>query len=178
MDFEVLEESQPYSGRILSLRRDRVRLPNGHVSAIENILHGPSTAVVPVLPDGRILLERQFRYAAKDYILEIPAGVVNPGEPPEDCARRELEEETGYVAGALRSLGGYMLAPGYSDEVIHLFVAEDLEPGTQALEPSEVLRLETYSLDDLLAMIREGTLGDAKTVLGILLAFPRAGSGR
>ena len=126
MDFEVLEENQPYSGKIINLRRDRVRLPNGHISTLENIVHGPSTAIVPILPDGNILLLRQFRYAARDYILEIPAGVVESGESPEACARREMAEETGYTPGELTNLGGFMLAPGYCDEIIHIFVARDL----------------------------------------------------
>ena len=171
MPFDVLEEKRIYTGKVIGVSRDRVRLPNGHVSALETVVHGPSTAVVPILGDGRILLLRQFRYAARGAILEIPAGVVNPGENPEACARRELEEETGYTAGKMEPLGGFMLAPGYSDEVIHLFLARDLAPGTQALEPSEVIHLEPYSLEDIEERIRTGEIIDAKTVIGIMLAF-------
>ena len=171
MDFEVLERTQPYRGKIINVSRDRVRLPNGRVSTLENIEHGPSTAVVPILPDGAVLLLRQFRYAAAGYILEIPAGMVESGESPEECARRELEEETGYVARTMRSLGGFMLAPGYCDEVIHIFVGSDLEPGTQALERSEVIDLAPCPVPEVERMIREGQITDAKTVIGVLLAL-------
>ena len=174
MPFDVLEERGIYSGKVVGLRRDRVRLPNGHVSTLETVVHGPSTAVVPILPDGNILLLRQFRYAARGTILEIPAGVVNPGEDPETCARRELEEETGYTAGGMEPLGGFMLAPGYCDEVIHLFVARDLSPGIQALEPSEVIHLAPYSVEDIEERIRTGEIIDAKTVIGVMLAFHAA----
>lgn len=173
VDFEVLEETQPYRGKIINLRRDRVRLPNGHVSTLENVVHGPSTAIVPVLPDGKILLLHQFRYPARDYILEIPAGVVNPGESPEACARRELEEETGYVPGEMTSLGSFMLAPGYCDEIIYLFLATGLGVGKQALEISEVITVVPRTLEEIEEMIQSGKIVDAKTVIGILLAFPR-----
>ena len=173
MDFEVLEKTALYEGKVVSLHRDRVRLPNGHVSTLENVVHGPSTAVVPILPDGRILLLRQFRYAAGGPILEIPAGVVNPGEEPEACARRELEEETGYTCRNLEALGGFMLAPGYCDEVIHLFVARELVHGIQALEPSEVIDLAPRPLEEVEEAIRTGEIIDAKTVMGVMLAFRR-----
>lgn len=175
MDFEVLETSQPYRGKIINVSRDRVRLPNGRVSTLENIEHGPSTAIVPIMPDGRILLIRQFRYAARGYILEIPAGVLNPEESPEACARRELEEETGYVPGKMKSLGAFMLAPGYCDEVIHIFLATDLTPGRQALEGSEVIELSPLALEEVEDMIRTGAITDAKTVIGVLWAFPSVG---
>jgi ADP-ribose pyrophosphatase len=171
-DFEVLEKAEPYSGKVVRLSRDKVRLPNGRISTLETVVHGPSTAIVPILPDGRILLLRQFRYAVRGYILEIPAGVVNPGEDPEACARRELEEETGLVAGRMEPLGDFMLAPGYCDERIHIYVAHDLTAGTQALEPSEVIHPAPFPLDRVLEMIRSGEITDAKSVIGVLLAFP------
>jgi ADP-ribose pyrophosphatase len=171
VDFEVLEETQPYLGKVINVHRDRVRLPNGNVSNLENIVHGPSTAIVPVLPDGRILLINQFRYPARGFILEIPAGVLKPGESPEECAKRELEEETGYVPGRMTYLGGFMLAPGYCDEVIHVFLARDLVPGKQELERSEVIDLAPYALTEVNEMIRDGRIADAKTVIGVLLAF-------
>ncbi|MDI3297919.1 MAG: NUDIX hydrolase [Bacillota bacterium] len=121
--------------------------------------------VIPILPDGRILLERQYRAALDSWILELPAGKADPGEELEACARRELEEETGYRARSLRELFWFWPAPGYSNEEIHLFVARDLERGERNLDPGEELEVEPLTLEAFLAAVEAGRIHDGKTLL-------------
>lgn len=156
-----------YSGRIVKLNLETVTLPNGHRMDLEVIHHPGAAAVVPLRPDGSVLLVRQFRHAAGGYLLEIPAGTLNPGEDPRACALRELEEETGHCAGRLDFLLTVFTTPGFTDEVIHLYRATDLTLGTQALAEDEVLDLVEMPLADALAAIRSGAIRDAKTVVGL-----------
>ncbi|MBX5464681.1 MAG: NUDIX hydrolase [Clostridia bacterium] len=121
--------------------------------------------VIPLLPDGRILLERQYRAALDRWILELPAGKAEPGESVEACARRELEEETGYRAASLRELLWFWPVPGYSNEEIHLFLASGLEPGERKLDPGEELEVEALALETFLAEAEAGRIHDGKTLL-------------
>lgn len=164
-----------YSGRVISLDVDTVALPDGSVADVEMIRHPGASAVVPFLDDPRsedprILLIRQYRYAADAALLEIPAGRLEPGESPEDCAGRELEEETGHRAREYRKVFELYSTPGFTDEKIHLFLAWDLESGTLARERDELIEEVPLRLSVAEGMIADGEIIDAKTALGILFA--------
>jgi len=166
-----------YKGRIVDLRVERVTLPNGTVVDLELMHHPGAAAVVAADEQGRVVLIRQYRYAAGGYIWELPAGVLaSPDEPPETCAARELEVETGVVAGELRHLGTIFTTPGFCDERIHLFLARDLQDGRQAHEPDEAIaEIARIPLADALAKVRNGEIADGKTVAGLYLAAAALG---
>jgi ADP-ribose pyrophosphatase len=165
-----------HDGRIVRLSIDTVRFPDGSVGEIEMIRHSGAAAVLPVLGDAdaadpEIVLVRQYRYAAGGYILEVPAGRPDrPGEPWEECARRELEEETGWRAGSLRYLGPIFTTPGFTDEQIHLFLATDLSPGRTTPDPDEFVETAQLPLSRALRMVRDREITDAKTICTLLYA--------
>lgn len=162
-----------YTGRVINLDIDQVRFPNGRVGELEMIRHSGASAVLPFLgdPEGEdplILLIRQYRYAADGFIYEIPAGRLEPGEPPEVCAVRELREETGCTAAKMEHLYTMYTTPGFTDEKIHLFVATGLERGESHLEQDEFVELVPTAMSAALRLIKDGTINDAKTALSIL----------
>ena len=159
-----------YEGRVVKLNVETFTLPNGSPATIEVVRHPGAAAVVPLTTRGTVLLIRQFRHAAGGFIVEVPAGKLDAGESPENCARRELEEEAGVRAGELVRLGSILTTPGFTDEVIHLFLARDLAASTQALEADEVLTVEEVDLARAVAMCVDGELRDAKSLCAILLA--------
>jgi ADP-ribose diphosphatase len=171
-----LDSEEIFKGVLLHLKRDRIRLPDGNEAIREWIDHPGAAAVVPVLDDGRVIMVRQFRYGPGRTFLELPAGKFDvDGEQPEDVAVRELEEETGYRASHLTHLGALYNAIGYSNEVIHIFLARGLEPTKQALGPGEFLTVEFHSLADLVDKAVRGELDDMKTVSGLLMAAAHMG---
>jgi ADP-ribose pyrophosphatase len=168
-----------YTGKILSLDVDRVRFPDGSTGELEMIRHSGASAIVPILENDRldpeILLIRQYRYAAGGYVFEIPAGRLDDNETPEDCARRELQEETGYMATRMRHLATIYTTPGFTDERIHLFAGEGLTAGKDKREPDEFLELHPVLLSKALDMIRAGEIIDGKTIAGLFLVKPNPG---
>lgn len=169
-----ISSKRVYSGRIISVDVDEVRFPDGSVGQLEMVRHSGASAVVPLLDsreDPRVLLIRQYRYAADGYVYEIPAGRLDPGEAPESCASRELREETGYSAASLRQLTTIYTTPGFTDERIHLFVAEGLTLGVSDREADEFLELHPVSLSEAVAMTQSGEIVDAKTSVALLLAY-------
>ncbi len=168
-DHKLLSTKRLYSGKVLKLDQDVVELPNGQVTELEIIRHPGASAVVPVKDDGRVVLIRQLRHAASGFIYEIPAGKLHHQEDPRLCAARELEEEIGYRAGRLELLTSIWTAPGFTDEVIHIYHGMDLTPGTQQLDCDEVLEVVEWPLEKAIAHIRDGTIRDAKTIIGLLL---------
>jgi ADP-ribose pyrophosphatase len=168
-----LSSRRVYSGRVLNLDIDRVRFPDGSEGELEIIRHSGASAVVallddPAAPDPWLVLIRQYRYAANGFVYEIPAGRLDPGEPPVECARRELEEETGYRAAHLTPLVSILTTPGFTDERIHLFVAWELTRGEQRRERDEFLTIDEVSLSRALALLERGEIPDAKTALALL----------
>lgn len=156
-----------YRGRVVHLRLEDVELPNRERVTLEVVRHPGAAAIVAVDDDDQVVLIRQFRHAAGGFIWEIPAGVLEPGEPPLDCARRELEEETGLRASEWQPLGSVLTAPGFCDERIQLFLARNLSPCDQRLERDEVLTVSRHKLSRSLEMIAAGEICDAKSVAGL-----------
>jgi ADP-ribose pyrophosphatase len=159
-----------YTGKVVTLNIDTVTLPNGLTIELEMVRHPGAAAVVPLKDHGTVVLIRQFRHAAGGFIYEIPAGKLHPGEDPQVCAMRELEEEIGYKAGQLKLLSSIFTAPGFTDEVIHIYEATALTEGRQHLDRDEVLEVIEVSLEEAIRMIRAGTIRDAKTIVGLQLA--------
>lgn len=180
---ETLESRPVFRGRLLDVRAERVRLPDGSVVEREIVRHPGAAAVVPLRgrPGGQggtgrdVLLLRQYRHAASTRLWEIPAGTLQPGERPVGCARRELSEEAGLEAEELRHLCTVFTTPGFTDERIHLFLAEEVRGGAPDPEPGEVLEPEWVPLERALSMVDEGEIQDAKTVCGLLCATRLAG---
>jgi ADP-ribose diphosphatase len=162
-----------YKGRVVTLNLETVTLPNGVSVELEVVRHPGAAAIVPLKDDHTVILIRQYRLAAGGYIYEIPAGKLHPGESPAHCATRELEEEIGYRAGHLDKIATFFTAPGFTDEVMHLYVARDLARGTQALDSDEVLEIVEMPLEKAMAHIEDGTIRDAKTIIGLQSIFLR-----
>ncbi len=163
-----------YEGKIFDVAVEKVTLPNGVVKDREVVRHPGAAAMVPILDDGRVVLIRQYRHAIGDFLLEIPAGTLDPGEEPAECAQRELVEEIGYEATSLDKLTEILPAPGYTDEHIHIFLATGLKSAEQCLEDDEVLELEPTAFDRAIEMITAGEIQDAKTIAGLLLTSIRS----
>ena len=164
-----------YSGRVLNLDVDRVRFPDGSEGQLELIRHSGAAAVIPFVDEpndsgARILLIRQYRYAADRFLYEIPAGRLESGEEPIACARRELREEAGCEAASLTSLGGFFTTPGFIDEFIHVFMATGLTRGEAMPESDEFIHSESHTLLEGLRKIERGEIVDGKTIIALFLA--------
>jgi ADP-ribose pyrophosphatase len=160
-----------YKGRVVTLNLETVALPNGATVELEIVRHPGAAAIVPLKPDGSVVLVRQYRLAAGGDVYEIPAGKLHAGEDPYDCAVRELEEEIGYRATRWQKLATFLTAPGFTDEVMHLFKAEGLFPGRQNLDPDEILDIVEMPLEKAMQMIEEGTIHDGKTIVGLQCVY-------
>lgn len=162
----TLSSESVFKGRLLDVRRDKVRLPNGAEVTREYVVHPGAAMVVPLLADGQVLLVRQYRYPLHRAFIEFPAGKIDPGESPRQAAERELIEETGYRAGSFTELTTIHNAIGYSDERIVLYLAEDLTVGEQELDEHEFVELFTVPLSQVMAWIAAGEVTDVKTIIG------------
>jgi ADP-ribose pyrophosphatase len=164
-----LSSEQVFDGALLKVYRDRVRLPDGSESGREYIRHPGAVAIVPLFDDGRVLLERQFRYPHRREFIEVPAGKIDAGEPALATAKRELLEETGYRAEAWTRIGVVHTAIAYTDEAIELFTARKLTLSERKLDEGEFLEIFAVPFEEAIAMIRDGRITDAKTVAALLL---------
>jgi len=162
-----------FKGRVLTLNLEQVRLPNGRVAELEIAHHPGGAAVVALDASGRVCLLRQFRHAAGGWLTELPAGKLDDGEPPLECAQRELAEEAGMLARRWDRLGEYFSSPGVFTEVIHLFLARDLEATEARPEEHEVFEASWIPLEEAVALAAGGQLHDAKTLIGLLWARDR-----
>lgn len=160
-----------YTGKVITLNVDTVQLPNGVTVDLEMIRHPGAAAVVPVKDDGTVVLIRQFRHAAGGFIYEIPAGKLASGEDPLHCASRELEEEVGYRASTFELLSSIFTAPGFADEVIHVYKATGLTKGRQHLDRDEVLDVIEMPLSEAITKIEDGTIRDGKTIVGLQAVY-------
>jgi ADP-ribose pyrophosphatase len=162
-----------YQGRVLNLSLETVTLPNGETVELEIMHHPGAAAVVPMKDAKTVLLVRQYRHAAGGYMLEIPAGKLDHGENPRDCAARELEEEIGFRASSLEPVISFFTTPGFTDEVIHVFLATGLMPGRQNLGRDEVLHVIELPLERAIEQIDEGVIRDGKTIAGLQAVYLR-----
>jgi ADP-ribose pyrophosphatase len=164
----VIGSERKYEGKIINLRVDTVRLPNGKTATREVIEHSGAIAAVPMLADGSVILVRQFRLPAGGPLLEIPAGGMNAGEDIEECVKRELQEEIGYTPAKVRRLCSMFVAPGYTTEVIHVCLATELSPQKSKGDDDEFIQIIPTSLDEALAKIDGGEIRDGKSIAGLL----------
>jgi ADP-ribose diphosphatase len=179
----LISSERRYKGRIINLDVDTVDFPDGSTGQLEMIRHPGAAAVVPLLddpasPDPRVVLLRQFRHAAESFIWEIPAGRLDPGETPEQCAHRELAEETGMRASRLTPLTTFYTTPGFTDERIHLFLASGIEQGAPRREADEFMEVHPKPWSDVIKMIESGAIQDGKTLVALMFAGKFRGVGR
>jgi ADP-ribose pyrophosphatase len=175
METKVLKKTQLHQGRVFALIREKITLPNGTTVDLDIIRHPGAAAMVPLSEDGSLVMIRQYRHAIGEYIWEIPAGTLNPDESPLECAKRELIEETGYSATGWEELGAIIPVPGYSDEKIHIFLAQGLCPARQDLDPDEILHVRKIPLEEALRMVEKGEIKDSKTISSLFLLRSRLG---
>lgn len=157
-----------FKGKVVTLRKDQVKLPNGLISEREIVEHSGAVAILPITEKGKIILVKQYRKSLEKDIIEIPAGLLEPGECPEDCALRELREETGF-AGKLDYKFSYYSTPGFTNEIIHFFMAKDLFISPLPCDEDEFVEKFEVSLKEAMHMIVKGEIMDAKTIIGILI---------
>lgn len=169
----VIESKRIFEGRICALRVDTVVLDDGRKATREIVEHDPVVGIVPVDADGTVVLIRQFRLATGGVMLEIPAGIVDPGEDARDAAQRELREETGLRAAKLTQLGEFFASPGFLTELMTIFLAEGLEPAPLDADEDEDIVIQRVTLDEAVRLAESGEIKDAKSVAGILLAARR-----
>jgi ADP-ribose pyrophosphatase len=158
-----------HQGRVFELTTEEITLANGTRVDIDVIRHPGASAIVPIDHDNHVILVKQYRHALGGFIWEIPAGTLNPGEEPIDCARRELAEETGFTPNRLEKLGEITPVPGYSNERIHLFLATGLMESEQNLDQDELLHVHRVRFQDAVEMVYRGDIRDAKTICGLML---------
>jgi ADP-ribose pyrophosphatase len=167
---EFLNSQKVYNGKMISVKNDTVLLPSGKVAFREVVEHPGAVAVVPVTAKGKIVLVRQYRYAVGKALLEIPAGKLDGKENPKECAIRELSEETGFVATELKKMGSIYTGPGFTDEIIHIYLADKITAGEQRPDEDEFLNVEMYTPLQIKSLIKKGDICDAKTIVGLALA--------
>lgn len=175
VDETVLHSQEIFRGRVINISVLDVRLPDGTQSKREVVKHLGAVAMVALDESNHVLLVRQYRIAAERVMLEIPAGTLRAKEPPQKCAERELQEETGYRPGKLEPIGGMFVAPGYTTEFIHLFLATDLHESRLKMDDDEFIEVERVPLAEAVAMIERGDLIDGKSIAGLLKVARRLG---
>ncbi len=172
MPFELISSDLLLQGRSFKVHRDTLKTPDGRQTKLEIIEHGGSVVLVPVDENGDVLFVRQYRHAAGCDLLELPAGTRNGDEPYEDCAAREIREETGMEAGSLQKVGEFYLAPGYSSEFMAVFLATDLRHNPLEADEDEFLQVEKFPIEEANRMFERGEVPDSKSLAAWLLAKP------
>jgi ADP-ribose pyrophosphatase len=170
MGYPILESATVFQGKAFDVRQDTVELPDGRPTRLDIVDHRAAVTLIPLDETGRVLFVRQYRHAAAEMLLELPAGVMEEGETPEACARREIREETGFAAGDLRKLGEFFLAPGYSTELMHVYLATGLRPGPLQADADEFLDVEAIPTEQAISLAQTGGIRDAKTLGALFLA--------
>jgi len=170
--FELLHSETLLQGRAFKIRRDSLKTPDGHETKFDIIEHGGSVIIIPVDSQGNLLFVRQYRHAAGIDLLELPAGTRDGNEPHEDCAAREIREETGMEAGSLQKVGEFFLAPGYSTEFMAVFIATDLKHNPLEADDDEFLEVEKVPVGEAFRRAERGEIPDAKSLAALLLAKP------
>ena len=177
MDFKTIATQQIYQGRVFSVRQDQVQMPDGRLVRLDIVDHPPAVLIVPVDENGDIWFIHQYRHAAGKGILELPAGVIEPGESAESCARREIREEIGMSAQDLDLIGEFFMAPGYTSEYLYVFLARRLQASPLPGDEDEYIRVERIPANRAYRMAERGDVHDAKTLAALLLAKNRLDTG-
>lgn len=167
---KTVKEERKYTGNIINVDKVTVVLPDGRETTRDVVRHPGASVIVPITSDGKIIMVEQYRKPCEMISLELPAGKLDKNEPPEECAKRELMEETGFIAGKLTKVLTIHSTPGFSDEVLHMFVATDLTEKNACPDEDEFISCKKYEISDLISMIEKGQITDAKTIIGIFLA--------
>lgn len=166
---KTISSERIYEGAILNLRKDKVVVKDNKTSSREIIEHMGGVVIAAVTEDGKVPIVKQYRKAASKAVLEVPAGKLEKDEDPEEAALRELKEETGYTAKSIKYINSFYSSIGYSEEVLHLYIAEDLTPGETDFDESEAIDIYEYTLDELLSMVMDGSIEDAKTIIAVFM---------
>ena len=177
MSFEFLRTETLLKGRAFAIRRDTLKTPDGRETKFDIIEHGGSVIIVPIDTDGKLLFVRQYRHAAGKDLLELPAGTLDAGEDPAVCAAREIREETGFAADNIEKIGDFFLAPGYSTEFMHVYLARELRYDPLEADEDEFLSVEKLSFAEAIQMAERGEMPDAKSLAAMLLAKPHLKTG-
>jgi ADP-ribose pyrophosphatase len=162
----TLNSETAFSGHLIDVRTDTVRLPNGTTTTREIVVHPEVVGILPVTSDGRVVMVRQFRKPAEQVLLEVPAGGIDDGETPEDAVRREMVEETGYRVGSVRRLASFYTSPGFTTEYMYLYAAQDLQPG-EPTEETDQIEVVLLTRDEAMQRLRAGEIHDAKTIIAL-----------
>lgn len=170
MTFEIIDQEMAYKGKAFDVRREKIRTPQGAIVLLDIVDHRGAVTMIPVDQEGRIIFVRQYRHPAGKFLLELPAGVMEVGELPENSAQREVREETGMAAEKLVKVGEFYLAPGYSTEYMHVFLATQLYPAPLPGDIDEVLSLERVPIREAYRLAMEGEIQDAKSLAALFLA--------
>jgi len=172
MSIELIRSETVYRGRVFEVRQDFIRLPNGKTAQLDIVAHRDSVTILPLDDQGRIWFIRQYRRPIDAYLLELPAGVAEPGEDPLENAQRELREETGMGADSIQLLGSFFLAPGYSNEYMHIFLAQDLFPSPLPGDEDEIIEVEKIPASEAYRLAETGKLNDSKSIIALFWARP------
>ncbi len=170
MPIKRVSQDTIYSGKIFSIEADLLELPDGRRVRYDLVKHNPSVTILPLDTEGMVYLVNQYRLGAKGELLELPAGVVEDGEDPQVCALREIREEIGLASGKLTFLGKAYLIPGYGDELMYFYLAEELTPDPLRPDPDEFLKIEHLSVNKLFELVDNGEINDSKTLAALTLA--------
>jgi ADP-ribose pyrophosphatase len=166
----TINSKKTYSGKMIDVRIDEIILESGKSTLREVVEHDPTVAIVPIDNDGNIILVNQYRHPAKKYVLEVPAGLIDPGEDPDKAALRELMEETGYGANSLNPIGRIWASPGFTDEYMHCYIARDLFPKKLPHDDDEEISIRKIPISETHTLIKNGIIDDSKTISLILMA--------
>lgn len=172
MHYKLISTEVIFRGRAFTTRLDQLQLPDDRIVRLDVVEHVPAVTLVPVDEHGQVWFVRQYRHPAGEELLELPAGTMETGETPEMCAMREIREEIGMAAGSLDKIGEFFLAPGYSTELMHAYLARDLHPDPLPGDQDEFLSIEKFPFDQVEVMLHAGEIRDAKTIAALCLARP------
>jgi ADP-ribose pyrophosphatase len=171
MDYATIHSELVFQGKVFNIRVDEVEKAPGKTMRVDIVEHGGSVVILPIDNESRIWFVDQYRYPARQRLLELPAGTLDPGEDPEDCATRECREEIGMSPAHLTHLGGLYLAPGYSTEFMQVYLAQDLTPAPLAQDEDEDIKVQRLAVSEVKERIKKGQIHDSKTLAGLFLAF-------